>query len=364
MAYKNNKSIHSVTFQEGEATITLKNTAVVIVMNATDFELVEDYSITLHTASNKLRIRARLPDNTRVEVQLAHFILDRPAGLITYKDGNTFNLKRSNLQVDTPQSVGRRRAAQANASGIKGVYWHKQKKHWYASINYDDKNHHLGTFSTKEEAQKARLDAENIYYKEEWVLISNKGIAELSAKPTIVYPKWRLNRTIEKSVHLEDETTKIPLTQGLWAIIYTIHFHLVCNYTWSATKGNNTYYATTNITEEGIHTSLHMHRLIMDAPEGSLIDHEDQDGLNNRKDNLRFCTKQENARNSKLFSNSTSGVKGVTWQKNRKYWEAHIAIDQKKIHLGSFSTIEDATKARKEAEAKIDPEFFGGSDNG
>ena len=364
MTYKNNKSIHSVTFQEGEATVTLKNTSIVIFMDAADFELVGAYSITLHPASNKLRVRARLPDNTRVEVQLSHFILGRPEGLVTYRDGNTFNLKRSNLQVETPQSIGRRRAAQDNASGIKGVYWHKQEKHWYASIRYDDKNHHLGTFSTKEEAQKARLAAENTFYYVEEITSPGKGVEGLYAKPTIVAPKWGLHRTTEESIHMEDGTTRIPLTQDLWAIIYTIHFPLICNYTWGAAKGNDTYYASTNILENGIHSTLFMHRLIMEAPEGILVDHEDRDGLNNRKDNLRFCTKQENARNSKLPSDSTSGIKGVTWQKNRNYWEAHIAVNHKKIHLGSFKNKEEATKARVEAEAKIDPEFFNGNKNG
>lgn len=364
MTYKNNKSIHSVTFQEGEAKVTLKNTSVIIFMDATDFELVEEYSITLHPASNKLRIRARLPDNTRVEVQLSHFILGRPEGLVTYRDGNTLNLKRSNLQVETPRSVGRRRVQQENASGIKGVYWHKKNENWYSLIRYEDKNHHLGTFSTKEEAQKARLDAEKIYYIKEDTVTSFKGIEELCAKPTIIVPKWRLYRTVDDSIHMEDGTTRIPLTQDFWAIIYTLHFPLVCNYTWGATKGGNTYYASTNIRENGTPSTLFMHRLIMEAPEGTLVDHEDQDGLNNRKDNLRFCTKQENARNSKLSSDSTSGIKGVTWQKNRNYWEAHIAVNQKKIHLGSFQDKKDAIKARLEAETKIDPKFFNGNKNG
>ncbi|MBC3889431.1 AP2 domain-containing protein [Acetobacterium paludosum] len=53
-----------------------------------------------------------------------------------------------------------------------------------------------------------------------------------------------------------------------------------------------------------------------------------------------------------LLSTNTSGIKGVTWDKSRKKWVAQINFMRKHIFLGRFGEIEDAAKARKEAEEK------------
>ena len=284
--------------------------------------------------------------------------MGQPKGKVNYIDGDIFNIRRSNLFIETPQAIGRRsKLAENNTYGIKGVYWHKKHKNWYTSIRYEGKNHYLGSFNTKEEAQKVRLEAETKYYKPEIIIPAN--ISKKLIPQTYIPPS---KRTLEESIHLEDGTTKIPLTQNMWSTIYTKYFHIVKNYTWCATKGTNTYYAITNIRlEDGTLYHLSMHRLLMNDPEGQIVDHKDRDGLNNRTDNLRITDKQGNA---VLPSNNTSGVKGVSWQKNRKYCEAHISVNQKKIHLGSFQNKEDAIKAREEAEDKIDPEFFKGHNNG
>jgi hypothetical protein len=55
-------------------------------------------------------------------------------------------------------------------------------------------------------------------------------------------------------------------------------------------------------------------------------------------------------KNSKLPLHNKSGVIGVHWNKNHKYWCAQIMVDRKTIHLGSFKDINDAIKARKNAE--------------
>ena len=55
---------------------------------------------------------------------------------------------------------------------------------------------------------------------------------------------------------------------------------------------------------------------------------------------------------SKKSVTNTSGFKGVSWDKKRKRWEAYIHFKYKKIHLGLYDDIEDAVKARKQAEEK------------
>jgi hypothetical protein len=54
-----------------------------------------------------------------------------------------------------------------------------------------------------------------------------------------------------------------------------------------------------------------VHRLIMGFPEGMDVDHINGNALDNRRENLRVCTRSQNAMNKKLRSDSTTGYKGV-----------------------------------------------------
>lgn len=79
------------------------------------------------------------------------------------------------------------------------------------------------------------------------------------------------------------------------------------------------------------------------------IDHINGDPLDNRIGNLRQVTNRENSRNIKLPANNTSGRIGVSRRKCGD-WRAEICINQKRIHLGVFSTFEAASEARTQAE--------------
>ena len=85
------------------------------------------------------------------------------------------------------------------------------------------------------------------------------------------------------------------------------------------------------------------------------IDHISGDRLDNRRCNLRLCTRKENAYNKGMYSNNTSGVTGVSWHKMYYKWCAYIQKDKKFIRLGYFDKYEDAVKARRVAEI----EYFG-----
>jgi hypothetical protein len=71
------------------------------------------------------------------------------------------------------------------------------------------------------------------------------------------------------------------------------------------------------------------------------IDHINKDRSDNRIINLRSITKQQNHFNS--------NAKGYSWDKNRNKWMGYIHIDNKKIHLGSYDTEEEASNAYQEA---------------
>lgn len=94
-----------------------------------------------------------------------------------------------------------------------------------------------------------------------------------------------------------------------------------------------------------------LHRLVLNAPKGMEVDHINGDRLDNRRENLRLVTRQQNARNRGANRSNRSGYKGVSL--GHSAWLAYIAISGKNIALGSFKTAEDAAKAYNEAAIKL-----------
>lgn len=83
------------------------------------------------------------------------------------------------------------------------------------------------------------------------------------------------------------------------------------------------------------------------------IDHIDGDRFNNKIQNLRNCDSTENKRNSCISKNNKSGFTGVSWSKTNDKWRAVIWDKRKKVHLGYFKDINDAMRARLQAELDL-----------
>lgn len=106
--------------------------------------------------------------------------------------------------------------------------------------------------------------------------------------------------------------------------------------------------------------TVFLHRLIMNPQKGMEVDHMDGNGLNNSRQNLRICSREENGRNRKLSSLNTSGFHGVCFtktEKRRKRWLAVIRAKGKKITLGRFHTKEEAAFVYNQAAKKYHGEF-------
>jgi hypothetical protein len=86
------------------------------------------------------------------------------------------------------------------------------------------------------------------------------------------------------------------------------------------------------------------------------VDHEDINSLNNNIENLRLGGRVLQGQNRGIWSNNTSGVKGVHWHKQRSKWRAQIKIEGKQKHLGLFATLKEAAEARNAAVRKYWPE--------
>lgn len=98
-----------------------------------------------------------------------------------------------------------------------------------------------------------------------------------------------------------------------------------------------------------------LHNFILNSRE--LIDHKDRNGYNNQKSNLRLATKSENAMNSKLRVDNSSGIKGISWSEEKQKWHAYINLNGKRKFLGYFINIEDAVKVRLKNEIEQFNEF-------
>lgn len=144
---------------------------------------------------------------------------------------------------------------------------------------------------------------------------------------------------------------EIPLTQGYIALVDDEDFEHLSKFKWGITISKNHVYA-----QRQIEPRL-MHRLLMNAPKGVLIDHKDTNSLNNQKHNLRFANKFQNGQNRPANYSSLIGYKGVTWNKKERVFNVKIGVENKRVHLGSFTDVVLAAKAYDEAAKKYHGEF-------
>ena len=126
------------------------------------------------------------------------------------------------------------------------------------------------------------------------------------------------------------------------------------NYCWHI---NTDGYVVTTINQT--HSKIKMHRLVMDVINNHNVnvDHIYHNKNDNRKSQLRLVTNSQNQYNTILSKDNTSGYKGVYWHKKHNQWEALISYNKKQIYLGLYDNIEDAIKARQQAEIKYFGEY-------
>lgn len=111
--------------------------------------------------------------------------------------------------------------------------------------------------------------------------------------------------------------------------------------------------------ENGHRIGIMMHRFILGIDRGDhrIIDHVNGNKIDNRRCNLRICTKAQNGYNQKAQRTNTTGYKGVMRHKQTGRYIAQIGHEGKKIHLGSFSTAAEAYAAFCEAAQQLHGEF-------
>lgn len=136
---------------------------------------------------------------------------------------------------------------------------------------------------------------------------------------------------------------QIVLRDGSEVIVDDEDFEKVSKHRWYLMKSTNK--TSSYAVRKSGRKNVLMHREILHAPKLTICDHINGNGLDNRKANLRLCTREQNARNRRLNSNSKTGLKGV--YKNGKKYRAQIRYCNTKVYLGRFSTPEEAYEEYK-----------------
>lgn len=150
-------------------------------------------------------------------------------------------------------------------------------------------------------------------------------------------------------------TIKIPLHSrkypNLYALIDEEDYELVRQYRWNPDTRSRTVYAQTQIGQK----TVYLHRLLVGPDSSGHVDHANQDGLDNRRSNLRVCTQSENNRNSRIPVSKT-GYRGVERTVSGKY-RAYIYENNRRVLIGLFDLPEIAAIARDEMARKIHGDF-------
>jgi hypothetical protein len=148
----------------------------------------------------------------------------------------------------------------------------------------------------------------------------------------------------------DGEVAYIGLTKGKVAIVDAADFAWLSRYRWSAYQSGRTFYARRR---QGDRIVL-MHRQIMQPLPGFVVDHIDGNGLNNRHSNLRICTPQQNAYNTRPAADKPR-FKGVT--PCGHLWWASVWHDGREHELGLFDDEIEAALARDQKALELQGEF-------
>jgi hypothetical protein len=151
-----------------------------------------------------------------------------------------------------------------------------------------------------------------------------------------------MTRREPSAIRVEGDVAFVSLTKGFEAIIDNKDVHIIREHRWriqTSPKGH--IYAARSGPAAG--TIILMHRELMRAPKGVIVDHKDGDGLNNRRENIRLATYAQNNANRTYGRQNKLGLKGTCY-KNGKY-QASIKAHGKTYYLGSFNTVEEAAAA-------------------
>lgn len=137
-------------------------------------------------------------------------------------------------------------------------------------------------------------------------------------------------------------------------------YERISRYKWSVNKkSKNDIYFRTHQYVNGNRVTISLHRYIMGCKyrDGNRVDHIDHNTFDNRKCNMRLCTEQENNQNRRKPVTNTTGYKGVRVSTGDNRWGAVVAINDKNVRVGTYSSPEEAARMYDMLALKLHGEF-------
>ncbi len=153
----------------------------------------------------------------------------------------------------------------------------------------------------------------------------------------------------------------IELTQGFVTIVDNEDYEELMQYKWCASRTSPGYAKALRAAPrdaDGKTHHVYMHREIMNAPKGMVVDHINHEPLDNRRANLRVCTHAQNLANQhKQRGPRSSRFKGVSWYKAGRKWCAYVNVLGRRQWLGYFDDEVLAARVYNGAAAEAFGEF-------
>ena len=136
----------------------------------------------------------------------------------------------------------------------------------------------------------------------------------------------------------------LQLTRGKEALVDDLDYHYLKQWKWCAISQNNEWRA---MRKDSDGKTRYMHQEVANriGIRSSLVNHRDNNPLNNCRDNLRPATQSQNLHNRGPQKNNTTGVKGVWACKQTGRYAAEITVRGTKHWIGRFDTIKEAEHA-------------------